>query len=98
MAQITALVVVTSRWPKRNAAQMTNGTMTKVRPAPPAKTSSPAASSSTANATASSTFSRLQLMPGTDHVSTSGVKSSMPQASPCHQVHQFAASCIAGNG
>ena len=89
MAQIAALVVVTSRWPKRNAAQTMNGTITNVRPKPPLNTTSPAANSSTAKISASASLCLGQAMPGTVQLSTSGAKISMPQASPCHQVHQL---------
>jgi hypothetical protein len=40
----------------------------------------------------------VQAMPGADQLRISGAKISMPQASPCHQVHQFAASSAAGSG
>ena len=99
IAQTTALTAVTSRCPKRKAAQMMNGMMTNVRPKPAAKTTLPTVKSKAANSSASSTRRGVQeTVPGALQLKMSGAKISMPQASPCHQVHQFEARSAAAIG
>ena len=95
MAQTAATAVVTPRWPKRNAAQTTNGTMRKVRAPLPWNTICAAPSRSTPNTAASARRRGCQRsLPA--QLRMSGVKISTPQASPCHQVDQLPRSSLGG--
>src|SRR4029077_20520174 len=92
----TALAVVTSRWPKRNAAQMTKGAMRNVSGyealpgVPLPKVTQVAPSSSTAKHSASNAFPSDQRTEARDcQLMIRGTMMMIPMASPCHHVHQF---------
>ena len=96
-AHTAAMAVVTSRCPKRNAAQTINGTMRKLGAMPPLSTKCAATSSTSAkNAASSSRRGGHSCVPGEDQPSRSGANTSTPQASPCHQVDQLPASSSSG--
>ena len=95
MAQTAATAVVTPRWPKRNAAQTTNGTMRKVRAPLPWNTICAAPSRSTPK-TAASARRRGSQRSLPAQLRMSGVKISTPQASPCHQVDQLPRRSLGG--
>ncbi len=66
------------------------GSRTKLRPNPALKTISVAVTSSSPKTIASSARRGVHAtVPGALQLRISGVKINMPQASPCHQVHQF---------
>ena len=98
-AHTTAIAVVTSRWPKRNAAHTISGTMTKVRPPPLLNATCVAARSRAASSRPSSALRGVHCTaPRTLQLRISGVKIRMPEVSPCHQVRQLANRSAPGKG
>ena len=98
-AHTTAIAVVTSRWPKRNAAHTMSGTMTKVRPKPLLNATCVAARSRAASSRPSSALRGVHCTaPRTLQLRISGVKIRMPEVSPCHQVRQLANRSAPGKG
>jgi len=96
ITQMAMIAVVTSRWLKRNAAQMMKGTMRKVVAyaglpgAPPLNTAWVPARRRMAKARPSALFAGVQRrLPGAAQLRMSGVARMMPVASPCHHVSQF---------
>src|SRR6266850_1993704 len=105
MAQITAIAVLTSRWPKRKAPQMMNGNATNVSDRGAKFVPSPAVRR-TAAITNSNPKTATSNFPSEDHrslllalqLNISGAVTIMPERSPCHQVHQFLKLCSHDSG
>ncbi len=97
----TAVVVVTSRWLNRNAAQTMNGTIRNIRgerngvSAPRWKVARPTASSRSEKQAASTALRRDHATRlGVTQESISGATMIIPETSPCHHVHQFDSNCV----
>src|SRR5258708_15620453 len=90
MAHITAVAVVTPRWPNLNPAQTIKGTSTKVRPKSPPNTTYVARMSSVQKIAPSSTLRLVHTtVSGAAQLKIRGALTSIPELSPCHHIHQL---------
>src|SRR5258708_35888551 len=90
MAHITAVAVVTPRWPNLNPAQTIKGTSTKVRPKSPPNTTYVARMSSVQKIAPASTLRLVHTtVSGAAQLNRRGAITSIPELSPCHHIHQF---------
>ncbi len=90
MAHTTATALVTSRWPKRNAAHTISGTMRKVGANPALNTRWAAPTRTMANSASSTSLRAVHAtLLRANQLRISGAKVSTPLASPCHHVDQL---------